>query len=145
MQRTDIIEAQYMTSSQLLALRNKIFIERVTLEAAVLGLYPNFNVNDTQNMQDLRTSLLTTYPQIASVLEVAEINNRVTRRVTQTTNLRNQFRINNELVSFNFNWARVPTGGEAYQTFRSNAIALLDRELETARLLSKSNKIDKLS
>jgi hypothetical protein len=142
MERTDIVDAQFVTTTQLKAIRDRIVVDRMQLVKAVTSLYPNFNVSDAQNLQNLRTSLENEYPEITLALDVANQNSVVKFRTNELRKLRDTYNISSDVVTIQVDFTKIPTGSNFAQ-FKSRALEILGYQLDTERLRNRALSADK--
>lgn len=143
MERTDVVEAQLMTSGQLEAVRDKIVVDKLTLKKAVLSLFPNFNVDDAANMQELETNLRNTYPEIADALRVVSLNKRMKLRNQKLKRLQNKYGLPPEVLQVNIDWKKMPTAATFSKNIKGKAQEIVGFMLETERLRRIKNKKEK--
>lgn len=142
MERTDVVSAQTLTSSQLSSIRDKIVVDRLTLRKAVLSLYPNFDVSPA-NLQDLRQSLLNTFPEMNAALKVSSLSTRIKSRDRQLSDLRSQNSLPEGILDIKIDWKKVPSALSRSEDFKSSAVEILNFMVETERLRKLRSKKDK--
>lgn len=145
MELSDVISAQVVSSGQLKAIRDKIVVDKQLLRRAVLSLFPNFDVNDPANMQELETNLVAQYPEVAPALRSLRLNSSISQREAQFKVLSRR-RDPNGSVKIEIDITNFPSESVAFEDFRRKAVSLLNYKLETERLKKiKSNSEKKVN
>lgn len=134
MERTDVVDAQTMTSGQLAAVRDRVVVDRMTLRKAVKSLYPNFDVNSKANMQDLEMGLRDAYPEMAAALKAVNAVAKAKKKQVELSNVRSQNGISEDTALFQIDFKKVPTGASAFNEFKMKAVEVLNAQLEAERL-----------
>lgn len=134
MEISEIVQAQTLTIGQLKAIRDKVVVDKMVLRRAVLSLYPNFNVNDPVNMQELETDLRNTYPEMDAALKSAANRLRVNSRATQIEQLRQENNIPLDVMNVLIDFTKIPPSVAAFDEFKTRALEIFNFQLETERL-----------